>query len=59
MDMSKYDYEVEGYVVKYGADKEREFDNENEAVEFAKKQYNRGYLVSIKQISHVVGWWQV
>lgn len=56
--MTKYDYEVEGYVVKYGADKEREFDNEDEAVRFAKKQYNRGYLVSIKKISHAVGWWE-
>ena len=56
-DMSKYDYEVEVYVVKYGAEKEREFDNEDESVEFARKQYERGSLVSIKLISHLVGWW--
>ena len=55
--MSKYDYEVEVYVVKYGAEKEREFDNEDESVEFARKQYERGSLVSIKLISHLVGWW--
>lgn len=55
--MSGYDYEVERYVVKYGADKEREFDDEDKAVEFARKQYNRGYLVSVKQISHAIGWW--
>ena len=56
--MGNYDYEIEGYVVKYGAGKEKEFDTEREAVEFARKQYEKGYLVSVKQISHAVGWWE-
>lgn len=54
--MSGYDYEIEGYTVRYGADKEKEFDNEQDAVEFARKKYEEDYMVSIKQISHLVGW---
>lgn len=54
--MSGYDYEIEGYIVRYGTDKEKEFDNEQDAVEFARKKYEEDYMVSIKQISHLVGW---
>ena len=54
--MSGYDYEIERYIVRYGADKEKEFDNKKDAVEFARKKYEEDYMVSIKQISHLVGW---
>lgn len=59
--MSKYDYEIEKYVVHYGKSeiedvKKRAFDDEENAVKFAKEKLNEGFVVSIKQINHMVGW---
>lgn len=53
------DYEVEKYVVQYGANLEKVFFNVEEAVEFARKKHKAGYLVSIKQINNIIGWWYI
>lgn len=59
--MIKYDYEIEKYIVHYGKSeiedvKKRAFDDEENAVKFAKEKLNEGFVVSIKQINHIVGW---
>lgn len=54
--MSKYDYENEKLVVKYGECNEEIFHDEDKAVKFAKEKLKEGFQVKIEQIMHMVGW---
>lgn len=58
--MNEYDYEIEEYIVYFenseNKNEQKIFHNEEAAVAFARKKYTEGNIVSIKQISHLVGW---
>lgn len=59
--MGGYEFEVEKYVVKYGAFEHGTFYEEifysgDKAVKFAKEKSNKGLIVKIEQISRLVGW---
>lgn len=55
--MSKYDCEVEKYVVHYGESKKRAFDEAENALNFAREKMNEGIEVEVKQINILVGWY--
>lgn len=58
--MSKYDYEIDCYLVHWDFDsktgyEERRFDNEKEAIEFARQIKG---LVRVQQVRDVIGWYE-
>lgn len=58
--MGKYDYEIDGYLVQWDFDsksgyEERRFDEEDEAVAFAKQLKG---LVRVQQLRNVIGWYE-
>ena len=58
--MSKFDYEIAKYCVQWdfvGVHcNEKEFSTEDEAIEFAREKYNKGYETRVQKILNIIGW---
>lgn len=60
--MDNYDYEIRGYVVKWGIDgkthRKGGFGTVEEAAEFAKGKLETADEVDVAQERGVIGWWK-